>query len=149
MISQFLFENYLWIKAFHIISVMFWMAGMFYLPRLFVYHTRAKVGSEMDKTFIIMERKLMKIIINPAMIFSFLLGLALIHINGFSSFTGWFHMKLLLLLGMLAIHILCSRYRKDFAQGKNKKSEKFFRIFNEASPILALIIVILAVVKPF
>jgi len=149
MISQFLSDNYLWIKALHVISVMFWMAGMFYLPRLFVYHTQTAVGSETDKIFIIMERKLMKIIINPAMIASFLFGIMLIHINGLSSFTGWFHMKLVLLLGMLIVHIMCSKYRKAFALGKNEKSENFFRIFNEASPILALIIVILAVVKPF
>lgn len=149
MISYFLADNYLWIKALHIIAVMFWMAGMFYLPRLFVYHTRAKVGSEMDKTFQIMEAKLTKLIINPAMIASFILGLLLIQINGLGNFTGWFHAKLLLLIFLIGVHGFCIRYKKAFAAGKNKKSEKFFRIFNEAAPVLAFIIVILAVVKPF
>ncbi len=149
MISYFLADNYLWIKALHIIAVMFWMAGMFYLPRLFVYHTRAKVGSEMDKTFQIMEAKLTKLIINPAMIASFILGLILIQINGLSNFTGWFHAKLLMLIFLIGVHGFCIRYKKAFAAGKNKKSEKFFRIFNEAAPVLAFIIVILAVVKPF
>ncbi len=149
MISYFLADNYLWIKALHIAAVMFWMAGMFYLPRLFVYHTRAKVGSEMDKTFQIMESKLIKIIINPAMIASFVLGLLLIQINGLSSFTGWFHTKLFLLIFLIGVHGFCIRYKKAFAHGRNKKSEKFFRVFNEAAPVLAFIIIILAVVKPF
>ena len=146
---DFLSDNYLWIKALHVAAVMFWMAGMFYLPRLFVYHTRAKVGSEMDKTFCVMEDKLVKIIINPAMIASFILGVALIYINGLGNLTGWFHFKLLLLIFLVGVHGFCVRFKRAFALGKNKKSEKFFRVFNEAAPVLAFIIIILAVVKPF
>ncbi len=146
---EFLSYYYLWIKALHVASVMFWMAGMFYLPRLFVYHTRTKVGSEMDKTFCIMEDKLMKIIINPAMVGSLFFGLLLIHIIGFKNFTGWFHLKLLLLIFLFAIHGISAGYKKKFAQGKNRKSEKFFRFYNEGAPVLAFIIIILAIVKPF
>jgi putative membrane protein len=149
MIIEIFAQHYLLIKALHIISVMFWMAGMFYLPRLFVYHTRTKAGSEMDKTFIIMEDRLLKIIINPSMIASLLFGLALIFAQGWENLGHWFHAKILLLILLLAVHGKCIKYKRAFASGLNKKSGRYFRIFNEFAPISALIIVILAVMKPF
>ncbi|MCD6034937.1 MAG: coproporphyrinogen oxidase [Rickettsiales bacterium] len=144
-------EYYLWIKALHIISVISWMAGMLYLPRLFVYHTQVKVGSKEDQRFQLMERKLMRVIINPAMILSLIFGLMLIYIThaGYPGELKWFHAKALLLLGMFGLHGMFSKYRKSFAQGKNTKSEKFFRIINEIPAVLMIIIVVLAVVKPF
>ena len=144
------FTNYfLLIKAFHIIFVMSWMAGLLYLPRLFVYHTRAKKGSEMDATFKIMEQKLAKIIVTPAMVLSLIFGLLLISANGMSNMGGWFHAKLLLLFFLFGFHGMCIKWLKDFRDNKNKKSEKFFRFANEVPAILMALIVLLAVVKPF
>ena len=91
-------QPFLWIKAFHIISVISWMAGMLYLPRLYVYHTGVAAGSEMDKTFQIMEKRLLRFIINPAMILTYIFGIALISIIGMKSLGGWFHLKLFLVL---------------------------------------------------
>ncbi len=122
---------------------------MFYLPRLYVYHTKAKIGSEMDETFKIMEHKLIKIIMNPCMIFTIIFGIALVREVGLSNLGSWFHAKVLLIICMLGIHGMLSRYRKNFAAGENIKSEKFYRILNEAPPILMIIIVLLAVLKPF
>ncbi|WP_018631459.1 protoporphyrinogen oxidase HemJ [Neomegalonema perideroedes] len=139
---------YLWLKWLHIAAVISWMAGMFYLPRLYVYHTRATPGSEMDSTFQTMERKLLKIIMNPAMIVTWAAGLLL-------SFTpqagagGWLHAKIALVLVLSGVHGMLSRYRKDFAAGANKRPEKFYRMINEAPTILMLLIVALVVFKPF
>lgn len=140
---------YLWVKAFHIIAVMSWMAGMLYLPRLYVYHCGVAVGSEMDKTFQTMERRLLRYIINPAMITTFLLGGWLIYLVGMSNLTGWFHAKLALVLVMAATHGMLARYRKQFVRGENKHSARFYRILNEVPTVLMIAIVILAVVKPF
>lgn len=142
---------YLFIKSLHIIAVISWMAGMLYLPRLFVYHTSANPGGELDKTLKIMERRLMRIIINPAMIVSFLLGLWLIYITkaGAPGTGYWLHAKGLLLFFMFGCHGMMSRYRKAFERGENKKSAKFFRILNEVPSLLMIGIVILAVMKPF
>jgi putative membrane protein len=142
-------EYYLWFKAIHIIFVITWMAGMFYLPRLFAYHTEVKVGSEEDKRFQTMERRLMRIIINPSMILTIFFGLILIHIYGLANLGPWFHIKALLVIIMIALHIFFSIWRKNFEKGKNKLSRNFYRIVNEAPPILMIIIVILVVVKPF
>lgn len=146
---NFFTEYFLLVKAFHLVFVMSWMAGLLYLPRLYVYHTRAKLGSEMDKTFRTMEEKLVKIIINPAMIISLVFGLILININGISNLGGWFHAKLLLLVILFGFHGICMKWKKDFANGANKKPERFFRIANEVPAILMALIVVLAVVKPF
>lgn len=146
--NEFLLQNYLTIKALHIISIICWMAGLFYLPRLYVYHTKAKVGSELDLTLQVMERKLLKLIMNPSMIASFIFGILLIYIIGFE--TGkWLHLKILLVLIMALTHGLMAKYRKDFATGKNTKGDKFFRVFNEVPTILMIIIVFLAITKPF
>lgn len=142
-------NTYLWVKAFHIIAVMSWMAGMLYLPRLYVYHTAVAVGSEMDKTFQTMERRLLRYIINPAMIITFALGIWLIFIIGMENLSGWFHAKMTLVLLMAAVHGFLARCRKKFVRGQNTYSAKFYRILNEVPTILMIFIVILAVVKPF
>lgn len=142
-------ENYLAIKALHIIFVIFWMAGLLYLPRIFVYHTKAKVGSDMDKTFQIMEKKLLRIIINPTMILSLILGGLLIYILGFGYPAGWLHAKLFCVFILIAYHGMCVRYMKAFADGKNKHSELYFRWFNEVPGVMIVIIIFLVVLKPF
>jgi putative membrane protein len=135
------------IKSLHIIFVIAWMCGMLYLPRLFVYHSKAQKGGELDKTLQIMERKLLRIIINPAMILSFIFGFWLIHFIGFSG--GWLHLKITLVLILAGFHGFLSRWRKDFAAGQNKHSEKFYRIINEVPTLLMIAIVFLVVLKPF
>lgn len=142
-------ENYLAIKALHIIFVIFWMAGLLYLPRLFVYHTQAKIGSAMDKTFQVMEKKILRIIINPSMIISIILGSLLIYILGFGYPAGWLHAKLLCIFVLFGYHGMCIKFMKAFANGANKKSEVFFRWFNEIPGVLIVIIVFLVVLKPF
>lgn len=142
---------YLWLKAFHIIAVISWMAGMLYLPRLFVYHCDAAPGSAQSETFKVMERRLLKAIINPAMIAAWLLGLSLIWLMGWEAFrqSGWLHAKLVLVLAMSGVHGMLSRYVRDFAADRNRKSQRFYRIINEVPTVLLVLIVILVVVKPF
>ena len=144
-------EGYLWLKALHIIAVVSWMAGMLYLPRLFVYHTQVKAGSEASEMLKVMERKIMRIIINPAMIATWVLGIWLaLKINAFGPGNGgWLHAKLGLLVLMQIAHAMMSRYRKAFARDQNVKSERFFRIFNEVPAVLMVVIVLLVVIKPF
>jgi putative membrane protein len=139
---------YEWIKAFHVIAVMSWMAGMLYLPRLFVYHCGAETGSKQSETFKIMERRLLRYIINPAMIVSWLLGLWLTWSGGFWT-AGWLHAKLFLALVLTAVHGLLSRWMRDFAADRNRKSETFYRVINELPTVLMIGMVILVVVKPF
>ena len=139
---------YEWLKAFHIIAVIAWMAGMFYLPRLFVYHVAADVGSIQSETFKVMERRLLRFIINPAMIVTWVLGLWLAWEGGWFKMP-WLHAKLLLVLLMSGVHGVLSRHMKDFAADKRRKSAKFYRIINEIPTILMVMIVILVVVKPF
>ena len=144
-------DLYLWIKALHIIAVISWMAGMLYLPRLYVYHCGVARGSEASEMLKIMERRLMRLIINPAMIASFALGLALVFTLGWETLktAGWFHAKLLLVLLMGGFHGALSKWRKDFEADRNTKTAKFYRIANEVPTVLMVAIVILAVVKPF
>ena len=139
---------YKWLLAFHIIAVIAWMAGLLYLPRLFVYHCDADVGSMQSETFKVMERRLLKAIINPAMIVTWLLGLWLAWKGGWFA-APWLHVKLTLLLGMMGVHGILSKYVREFAADKRRKSSKFFRILNEIPTVLLIFIVILAVVKPF
>ena len=139
---------YEWAKALHIIAVISWMAGMLYLPRLFVYHCDAEIGSKQSETFKVMERRLLKAIINPAMIATWILGLYLMWSAGWYT-SGWFHAKLLLVLLMSGVHgFLTSRVR-DFALDRNTRSAKFYKIINEVPTVLMILIVILVVVKPF
>ncbi len=143
-------EAYLWLKALHLIAVISWMAGMLYLPRLFVYHTKVAKGSEASEMFKVMEHKLMRLIINPAMIVTWVLGIWLIiKTNAFSPGNGWLHAKLTLLVLMQISHAMMSRYRKAFLRDENVKSERFFRIFNEVPAVLMILIVLLVVLKPF
>jgi protoporphyrinogen IX oxidase len=139
---------YEWVKAFHVIAIIAWMAGMLYLPRLFVYHCEAEAGSKQSETFKVMERRLLKAIINPAMIASWVLGIWLVWQGGWYA-SGWFHAKLVLVLGLSALHGLLVRWVRDFAADKNHNSQKFYRIINEVPTVLMIGIVILAVVKPF
>ena len=139
---------YEWLQAFHIIAVIAWMAGMLYLPRLFVYHCEADAGSRQSETFKVMERRLLKVIINPAMALTWLLGLALAWRAGWTMAT-WFQLKLVLVLAMSGLAGAFGRYVKDFAADRNRRSQKFYRIINEVPAVLMVLIVILAVVKPF
>ncbi len=139
---------YLWVKALHVIAVIAWMAGMLYLPRLFVYHCEAEIGSRQSETFKIMERRLLKVIINPAMIVTWLAGLALVWLGQWYS-SGWFQLKFIAVLVMSAVHGFFSRWVKDFAADRNTRSQKFYRIINEVPTVLMIAIVLLAVVKPF
>ncbi|MCB5174738.1 MULTISPECIES: protoporphyrinogen oxidase HemJ [Microvirga] len=139
---------YLWIKAFHVIAVIAWMAGMLYLPRLFVYHCDAPKGSIQSETFKIMERRLLKAIINPAMIVTWVLGLILVWQGGWY-LSGWLHAKVLLVLILSGVHGSLSRMVKDFAADRNKRPQKFYRMINEVPTVLMIGIVILVIVKPF
>jgi putative membrane protein len=139
---------YHWLLAVHIIAVIAWMAGMLYLPRLFVYHCAADAGSIQSETFKVMERRLLKAIINPAMIATWLLGLWLAWSGGWFA-APWLWAKLALVLTMSAVHGFFVRCVKDFAADNNRRSQKFYRIINEVPTTLMIAIVILAVVKPF
>lgn len=146
--SETLLALYPWLKAFHIIAVIAWMAGLLYLPRLFVYHCEVTPGGAEDQRFKAMERKLMRVIINPSMIMVWILGLTLAHtLDAWGQ--GWFHAKLLLVIVLSGLHGMLSRWRRDFEAGKNTKSQRFFRIVNEVPAVLMAAIVILVVVKPF
>ena len=142
---------YEWLKAFHLIAVIFWMAGLLYLPRLFVYHSASKPGGELEAKMIEAAEKLMKIIMNPAMIVMFILGVILIFGYNIGNLTGsiWLPVKLVLVFGLMGYHGFLSKQRKLFAAGERPKSEKFFRAINEIPAILTIIIVIMVIVKPF
>jgi putative membrane protein len=138
----------LWIKAFHIVSVIAWMAAMLYLPRLFVYHADSAIGSEKSETFKIMERRLLRGIATPAMIATFAFGIWLATLMG-AWRDGWLHVKLVLVLGLAAYHGFMARWAGDFARDRNRHSARFFRVANELPALAILAIVVLAVVKPF
>jgi protoporphyrinogen IX oxidase len=139
---------YEWIKALHVIAVIAWIAGMLYLPRLFVYHCEAEGGSKQSETFKLMERRLLKAIINPAMTVTWLAGLYLAWAGHWFS-APWLHVKLLLVVVLSGVHGLFSRWVKDFAADRNTRSQRFYRFINEVPTILMIGIVILVVVKPF
>lgn len=141
---------YLWIKALHLIAVMSWMAGLLYLPRLFVYHTEIEVGSKESERFKTMERRLFRAIMNPAMIATFIFGGLLLSIPGVADWSsGWLWLKLLGVAVLTGAHHGMGRWRKDFAADSNTKSHKFFRIANEAPTLAMALIVIMVIVKPF
>jgi putative membrane protein len=139
---------YLWLKAVHVIAVIAWMAGMLYLPRLFVYHCDAEPGSRQSETFKVMEQRLLRIIINPAMGVTWAVGLWLAYDGGWLA-AGWWHAKLLLVLALSALHGFFSRWVKDFAADRNIRPARFYRAVNEVPTLLMIGIVILAIVKPF
>jgi len=139
---------YDWIKAFHIIALIAWMAGMLYLPRLFVYHAVVEIGSVQSETFKVMERRLLRAIINPAMIATWIFGLWLAW-QGDWFRAPWLHGKLALVLLLSAAHGLFARWVKDFAADRNRHSQRFYRIANEVPTVLMIGIIILVVIKPF
>lgn len=146
----FLLEYYNWIKAIHVMAVLAWMAGLFYLPRLFVYHAeKAAVGSELDVTFQIMEEKLLRVIMNPAMIVAWVAGLIMIALGAFDWGAAWSWIKLISVILMTAAHGWMSVRRKEFAAGSNTRSGRTYRLFNEVPTVLMLLIVIAVIVRPF
>ncbi|MBL4720694.1 MAG: protoporphyrinogen oxidase HemJ [Alphaproteobacteria bacterium] len=141
-------DLYLWVKVAHVIAVMSWMAGILYLPRLFVYHVDAAPGSEQSETFKIMERRLLRGIMNPAMLVVWVTGPYLAYLSEFYT-EVWFGAKFLLVIAMTGFHMAMGRWRKAFELGENTKSQKFFRFANEGPTILMFGIVIFVIVKPF
>jgi putative membrane protein len=142
--------GYLWMKTLHILALIAWMAGMLYLPRLFVYHAEAGAGTPQSETFKVMERRLLKAIINPAMIVTWVAGLWLAIKGGwFSGGNGWLHAKILLVVLLSGLHGYFSASVRRFGNDANTRSAKHWRIMNEAPTILLVLIVILVVVKPF
>src|SRR2546429_6462136 len=139
---------YVWLKAFRVIAIIACMAGTLYLPRLFVYHCEAEPGSRQSETFKVMERRLLHVIITPAMVVSWVLGLWLAWAGGFYA-AGWLHAKVLLVLALSALHGFFVRCVREFAQDRNRFSQKFYRIINEVPAVLMVGIVNLAVGKPF
>ena len=139
---------YLWVKALHVISVIAWMAGMLYLPRLFVYHADAKPGSELSETLKVMERKLLRVIMNPAMVATLVFGVWMLALNPDILHQPFMHAKLGLVVLMFGVHGFLSRCRKDFAKDVNKRPAKFYRIINELPTLLMIGIVILIIVRP-
>ena len=138
-----------YIKAFHIIAVISWMAGLLYLPRLFVYHAESAQGSPQSETFKIMERRLLKYITTPAMVASWALGLYLAFSVIDWSTDGWFYLKLVLVLLLSAFQGALAKWSKEFAEDRNTRSPRFYRVANEIPTLLLIGIVILAVVRPF
>jgi putative membrane protein len=139
---------YVWLKAVHVIAVIAWMAGMLYLPRLFVYHCASEPGSRQSETFKVMEQRLLTIIINPAMVTVWAIGLWLAWESAAWQ-SGWFHAKFILVLAMSAVHGFFVRYVKDFAADRNARPQRFYRLVNEVPTVLMIAIVVLAIVKPF
>lgn len=140
-------ELYDVIKILHIVAVISWMAGLLYLPRIFVYHAEVKSGSEADKILQTMERKLLRYIMNPAMILVFIFGFYLASEIGFE--FAWLHAKITLVIILAGFHHMLGRWRKDFEKGQNKHSQKFYRIINEVPTLLMIAIVTLVILKPF
>lgn len=140
---------YLWIMALHVLAVISWMAGLLYLPRLFVYHSAEEAGSPAAKTFEVMERRLLRGIMTPSMIVAWAAGLTMIGLVPSLMSGGWLHAKLALVVGMTVMHMMCARWRRLIAEGKNPHSERFYRVANEVPAVLMVGIVILVVVKPF
>lgn len=146
---DFLSDHYLWVKTLHVFAMIAWMAGLFYLPRLFVYHADAVAGSELSETFKIMERRLYRIIMTPAMLATWGFALLLMMGNPAVMGQGWLHAKLLLVVLMTGFHGFLGRWRHHFVADANRHSGKFYRKINEVPTILLLAILALAIAKPF
>ncbi len=138
-----------WIKAGHVIAVIAWMAGMLYLPRLFVYHSVAEIGSDKSETFKIMERRLLRGIITPAMIATWIFGLWMVALGAVDWSAGWPYLKAVCVLALTACHGILARHTREFARDKNTRSQKYFRIINEVPTVLMIIIVIAVIARPF
>ena len=141
---------YPWTKAFHVIAVIAWMAGMFYLPRLYVYHCELRRGSAESERFKVMERRLLRQIINPAMIAVWTFGVMLVLTPGVLGWSqGWWWVKLSLVIIMSGFHGMLSRWRRDFLEDRNNRRQRFYRIANEVPTLLVVVIVIMVIVRPF
>ncbi|MGC0371419.1 MAG: hypothetical protein DGJ47_000108 [Rickettsiaceae bacterium] len=142
-------DYFLWYKAIHVIAIICWMAGLLYLPRLFAYHANVDAGSKEDITFQVMEKRLLRIIMNPAMVISYFFGFLVAYIYGLSALGGWFHIKLTAVLLLTIFHGFLAKCRKDFERGGNTHSSNFYKYVNEIPTILMIIIVVMVIVKPF
>jgi len=141
-------DLYLWIKAVHVIAIIAWMAGMLYMPRLFVYHADAEPGSAQSETFKVMERRLLRVIMNPAMTIAWALGLWLAWSGGYFT-SGWFHAKLAAVIALSAVHGMFAKAVRLFAEDRNEKPPRYWRMINEVPTVLMIAIVIFVIVKPF
>jgi len=143
-------DIYLWLKALHVISVIAWMVGLLYLPRLFVYHSDVPSGSASSETFKVMEKRLLRVIMTPAMLATWLFGLGLLVSSPSVSWgSGWLHVKLLFVLAMSALHGMMARWQREFAADTNRHEARFYRILNEVPTILMIVIVLVVVIRPF
>jgi putative membrane protein len=141
-------DLFLWIKALHIIAIISWMAGLLYLPRLFIYHTDAPIGSDQSETFKMMEQRLYRVIMNPAMMLSWILGLYLAW-TVYEFQGGWLHLKIAMVVLLTMVHVMFGRSVRQFAADGPRKTARYWRLVNEIPTILMIAIVILVVVKPF
>lgn len=144
----FLGASYLWVKSIHLIFVIFWMAGLFMMPRFFAYHVEAAEGSEERENWILREKRLLRIIMNPAMIIAWVFGLMLVMHIGFGA-GGWLHTKLLLVVLLTGFHMILARWRRQLSEGSLIKTSRFFRIANEIPSLAIILIVLLVIVQPF
>jgi protoporphyrinogen IX oxidase len=142
-------DLYVWVKALHVVGIIAWMAGLLYLPRLFVYHTETAPGSEGSERFKVMERRLLRAIMNPAMIAAYVFGIWMVVLSPDWLSQGWLHAKILLVLLLTGAHMAMARWRRAFAEDRNTRPQRFYRIVNEVPTVLMVAIVILVVVKPF
>ena len=150
MTLTFLAAVYPWTKAFHIISLIAWMAALFYLPRLYVYHCDLARGSAESERFKVMERRLLKQIMTPAMISTWVFGVLLVLTPGVIDWSaGWWHVKLLIVILLSAFHGACGKWRREFLEDRNTKAERFYRIANEVPTLLMVIVVVMVIVRPF
>ncbi len=150
LVGSFLNDWNLWIKALHVISVIAWMAGLLYLPRLYVYHCETLAGSEQSETFKVMERRLLHAIMNPAMVAVYLFGILLLLTAGIVDWSSaWIYVKLALIGLLTVFHHLAAVWRKDFAADRNRRSTRYYRIANEVPAVIMVGIVIMVVVRPF
>ena len=150
MILNYLGTYYDWLRAVHIIAVIAWMAGLLYLPRLYVYHTGTQPGSELAETFKIMEQRLLRIIMNPAMILTWIFGLLMLTAKGeFLLSQGWMHLKLTCVVALTALHMVFAKWRKVFADDNNQRDARFYKFWNEMPALLMVIAVIAVVAEPF
>ncbi len=147
--SEWLLQHYNWLRAVHIIAIIAWMAGLLYLPRLFAYHAAASRASELSETLKIMESRLLRIIMNPAMGAAWLFGLLMMAANPGLMQHGWMHVKILCVVLMTVLHMVFSRWRRDFATDSNTRPARFYKLWNEAPTFLMIVIVIMAVAEPF
>ena len=140
--------GYLWLKALHVIAIIAWMAGLLYLPRLYVYHCEAAAGSALSEKLKVMETRLLRYIMNPAMLVVWLTGLILV-VWGHWERAGWLHLKLLFVVVLSALHMMMAAQRRAFAEDRNTRSQGFYRVFNEGPTLCMIVIVVAVIVKPF